>query len=263
MGEIQKSGYDRAQNMENKERTHAIIEHVKKNRIATNKRRRKCVDGGYKKDQAPGAVARAGGDLGYSEALLLIKNTRPELGLTVQETFSFVNDFVRSRGEKYGWHSDTHAHGPNEIIGCGHCLRAFQYAQEFGVNAEDVRELVEIIESAGDTDKIILDRKHDEKAVLVITSSETTVHAWDTEQYFIYNAVNDSAFLKEFVPYLNKRLGKRGNISQKELQEALDHQLDVTLRMLAGNRPLYEVNPDDRENPQVHFKKVIPPFQAS
>lgn len=254
--------------VENLERTAAVKEHVKKNRVKTNKNRRKCVDGGYKKEEAPGAVARAGGDLGYSEALLLIKKLRPELGLTVQESFDFVNDFVKSKNQKYGWHSDSHSAPAKEgsdhghevpVIGCGHCLRALSNA-EYGVSPEEVKELVRIVSNAEDTDFVNLDRSHNEKAVLVITSAEYTVNHWDTEQFFVYNAVNDAEFLSEFILFLNEKLGNRGSITIEELKSALDTQLDITLRLLAGELPVYRVNPDDEHEPEVIFDHIVPKY---
>lgn len=64
-----------------------IIAHAKKMRVAADSTHAKCVDGGYRGEEAVGAIAMPGAHLGISMALL-------RLGFSPEEAFELVYKFV-------------------------------------------------------------------------------------------------------------------------------------------------------------------------
>lgn len=220
----------------------AATKHVNKETVTVNNDAPfKCVDGGYTKEQAAGAPARPGGDMGYAEALLT-KKMKAITGWSAQESFSQIYKFVTEvKKRKFGWHTDTHSqpvgntdshssehHGDDHaghsheqpVIGCGHCMRAIKEAADYGVDAQEMSFLVEaakqkFTEEPENAELIVLKRKHAEKGTLVVDSRELTVNSWsyqgeksvedvlaDESQYFIYNVQQDKAFVAEFTKYL-------------------------------------------------------------
>lgn len=247
-----------------------VIAHVEHNRVMADLSRTICVDGGYRPDENRGAMARPGGDMGYSEALLLLKKAHPELELTPQAAFDLVNQFAKESGRKYGWHSDQHADPEEEsehahhstdkpILGCGHCARAVVRPDLYGVDPEDMKELIKIArQHVEDTDLVVLNREHAERAVLMVTGTEKTVNSWDVQgagdQYFIYDATRDAQTIKKLIAYV-KQQGY--DINPEEFEAAIQTQTNATLGLLAGNLRIYKVNADG-EKPVVTPGDIIP-----
>jgi hypothetical protein len=225
--------------------------HAIKMKVAVDDTKAKCVDGGYQEDEAVGALAIPGGHLGVSVSLL-------RLGFTPQEAFSSVYDHVTSSGGQYDWHTDHHeGHGDCEV-GCGHCNAAINQSQFYGVESSLVRDLLQIVrdkqaevqtDEKKTVDCIVLDREHQEKGILVITSEEYTVKPWDQEdnnQYFIYDIVRHKNFLKKFVEDLNAQ-GRE--VDFDKLWKFTEEQTSATLGLLGSSKgkPMYEVDFKDGE----------------
>lgn len=243
--------------MDNKEIPQELMEHIEKMQVAVDNSGAKCVDGGYGEDQAIGKLAIPGGHLGVSMALL-------KLGFSPTESFNMVHDYVFSNGGTYGWHTDTHEGHDGVVTGCGHCNAAIKQGEEYDLDGSRVQQLLDLIRSATDDgekamEKVILDREHEEKAILVITGKEATVKPWDQEkdnQYFIYDQARHQEFLQNLVDELKKQDYK---VEYDELWDASQAQTTATLGLLGSSKgkPMYSVNVDG-EIPVVEYLKDAP-----
>ena len=234
-----------------------IIAHVKKMRVAADPNKAKCVDGGYKGDEAVGAMAIPGGHLGVSMALL-------RLGFTPEDAFGLVHKFVSKDQKPYCWHTDKHEGQGETIVGCGHCNAAIGKGGEYELDGDKVQSLLDIVRQAqkdqGDMECVTLDRDHIEKAILVITSAEHTVKPWDQEdnvQFFIYDKKRHIVFLQKFVEFLASKYGK--TVTFKELFDASEKQTNATLGLLKSSKgkPIFEVDASSEE-PVVEYVQDAP-----
>jgi len=216
--------------------------HAKKMRVAVDKTRAKCVDGGYREDEAVGAMAIAGAHLGVSMVLL-------SLGKTPQEAFDLVYNFVSKDGHPYCWHTDGHE-GHGSIVGCGHCNLGITRGNLYELDGSLVEELLQIVRNAtAEGNKkiecITLNREHTERAVLVVTSSDYTVKPWDeTEniQYFIYDKTRHEDFLQAFSEF--------SGLNYDDLLSESGKQANTTLGLLGTSKgkPMIMVNVDADES---------------
>ncbi|GIK84412.1 MAG: hypothetical protein BroJett025_10340 [Patescibacteria group bacterium] len=236
-----------------------IIAHAKKMRVAADSTHAKCVDGGYRGEEAVGAIAMPGAHLGISMALL-------QLGFSPEEAFELVYKFVTKDGNPYCWHTDTHEGHHGTIVGCGHCNAAISKGEKYSVAGLDVQELLDLVRSAQNDrenmELVILDREHKEEAILVVTSTDYTVKPWDQEndvQFFIYDKVRHLDLLKRLVEYLNAQ-GK--SVSYEALVEASDKQTTATLGLLGSSKgkPIYTVDVSTNE-PVVEMVGNAPIFE--
>ena len=254
----------------------AVLNHIKNNTVAANNALAKCVDGRYTPEEESGALARPGADLGYSEALLKIKKDRPELKLTVPQAFHYVYEFVTSKqNREYCWHTDQHVdpiashddhtdHAEGPIVGCGHCAKAVGAADRYGVEADDIKQLVTLLRetvTAGastPTRLVNLGGNHLEQGVLQVMGTVNTVNATDatdsSKQYFIYDRTRDEKVIAELEKFLIEDKGLA--LNPGELLAALDVQTGVTLDLLAKGKNVYTVNADSAE-PQVELAMTI------
>lgn len=215
--------------------------HAKKMRTQADKTRAKCVDGGYREDEAVGAMAIAGAHLGVSMALLA-------RGKTPLEAFELVYNFVSKDGHPYCWHTDSHE-GHGSIVGCGHCNLGITKGNFYELNGALVEELLQIVRNATNEgmkkiECITLNREHTERAVLVVTGSEYTVKPWDetaNSQYFIYDKTRHEDFLQAFAEF--------SGLNYDELLAESGKQANTTLGLLGTSKgkPMIMVNVDADE----------------
>lgn len=224
-----------------------VIAHSKKMRVAANSTRTKCVDGGYRGEEAVGAIAMPGAHLGISMALL-------DLGFSPEEAFELVYKFSTKDGNPYCWHTDKHEGHHGVVVGCGHCNAAISQGTHYGVEGEKTRVLLEIVRKAQEEKEnmecIILDREHAEEAILVVTSTDYTVKPWDQEddvQFFIYDKVRHLDMLKALTEFLNEN-GKK-EVTYESLVEASDMQTNSTLGLLGSSKgkPIFTVDVSSEE----------------
>ena len=243
-------------NIENNRPLQEVITHTQRMKVPTDPTRRKCVDGRYKEDEAVGAMAIPGADLGISMALL-------SLGFSPQESFDLVYDFVVENDKPYCWHTDTHEGHNKCVIGCGHCNAAIGNAKHYGVNSEKVSELFEIIREVQrqkpNMEMITLDSEHAEKGVLIVTSTNFTIKPWDQDQnnqYFIYDKTRHLLFLKSLVEFAKS---KDLEVSYNNLVSASDRQTNATLGLLDSSKgkPIYTVDVSG-DRPEVKYIKDAP-----
>ncbi len=234
--------------------TEEVKIHVQENLVIPTSQSSICVDGGYTQEQAEGELARPGADLGISVALL-------KLGFTPEEAFSAVYDYRVKNGQQYGWHSDVHV-DPEDgttshekaICGCGHCNAANSRSEQYGVDGEQVLELLNIIKtyqaSSSENMRFInLDRDHKEKGILVVNSDEITIYPWDQEkdnQFFVYDSARDAKLLADIVESL-KADGKDKNITFEQLKSVVDQHTGATLGLLGSSKgkPMYSISIND------------------
>jgi hypothetical protein len=218
-----------------------IIAHAKKMRVPADSTKTKCVDGGYRGDEAVGAIAIPGGHLGISMALL-------KLGFSPEEAFDLVYKFSAKDGQPYCWHTDKHEGHHGIVVGCGHFNASISKAEHYGVDGAAVQKLLDIVRTAQNDkenmESIILDREHAEQAILVVTSTDFTVKPWDQEddvQFFIYDKTRHLDLLKRLADYLVE-LGK--NVSYEDLVAVSDLQTNATLGLLGSSKgkPIYTVD---------------------
>lgn len=228
-----------------------VLEHVKHNLVQATNLSSICVDGGYTPEEALGELARAGGDLGISTALL-------SLGFSVGEAFSIVYQYRKDHGQKYGWHTDTHVdpkdggHSHSEAIcGCGHCNAAFLNASRYGIDSEQIVKLLEKIKEMQQNEPknmrfVNLDREHQEEGIFVIESDEVSILPWDkrrNHQFFVYDQARDVKQLEKIAEMIQK-----GQYSQKinahELLDAVTKQTNTTLGLLGSSKgkPMYTLS---------------------
>ncbi len=234
-----------------------VIVHVKKMRVKADPNKAKCVDGGYKGDEAVGAMAIPGGHLGVSMALL-------RLGFTPEEAFGYVHQFVSKDQNPYCWHTDKHEGHNGIVVGCGHCNAAIGKGEEYDLDGDQVQSLLNIVKVAqddqGNMECITLDRDHSEKAILVITSTEYTVKPWDQEdnvQFFIYDKARHIDFLKRFSQFLADN-GRP--VTLKDLFDASEKQTNATLGLLKSSKgkPIFAVDASSADEPSVEYKEDAP-----
>ncbi|MFH0857211.1 MAG: hypothetical protein V1848_00500 [Candidatus Magasanikbacteria bacterium] len=232
-----------------------IISHAEKMRVPVDCTKRKCVDGGYKEHEAVGAIALPGADLGISMALL-------KLGFSPEEAFEIVHRFVTKSGHSYCWHTDTHEGHHGCIVGCGHCNVAIGKSHHYGVESEKIAELLNIVrrkqEELSNVDRVILDREHAEKAILVIVSVDYTVKPWDEQnnnQYFIYDQTHHENLLRDLVEHA-RSLGI--SLSFDDLLTASKEHTFATLGLLGTSKgkPMFLVDVSG-EKPKVQYLQHV------
>jgi len=222
--------------------------HVNGNTVEADFTRSICVDGRHSIGQNRGALARPGGDLGLTLALLKLKQNKI-LDVTAEKALNLTLEFVKSQERKLGWHSDTHVEDNDHsesICGCGHFAKQVKFANDYGVDQSDVLLLNEKIrahqkEHSEDMDFVILKGDHAEQAVLLIKSDYATVNSYDQStdaQFFIYDRVRDQKLSSDFVVFLNQ---KGITVLFDEFMSAIDYQNATTLSLLAADKPIFAV----------------------
>lgn len=210
-----------------------VTSHSKKMKVVADSTRTKCVDGGYRGEEAVGAIAIPGAHLGVSMALL-------NLGFSPEDAFELVYKFASKDSNPYCWHTDKHEGHDGVVVGCGHCNAAIGNADHYGVESLKTQELLDLVRKAQDErenmEMVILDREHSEKAILVVTSTNFTVKPWDQEddvQFFIYDKVRHMEMLKNLVGFLAEN-GRE--VSFDALVESSEKQTNSTLGLLGSSK---------------------------
>lgn len=235
-----------------------VKEHVEKMKVPADDTKTKCVDGWYRENESVWAIAFAWWDLWLSMALL-------GMWYTPEEAFQLVYDFKISCGETYDRHSDTHEWDGDCVVWCGHCNAAIKHAEKFWLDSDAVSKLLDTVKAKQETDPdtmwlVRLDRKHKEKAILVILDKAYTVKPRDqTEdnQYFIYDQTRHHDYLGEFVKYC-KWIGV--DIDLARLIKISDKHTNATLGLLSSSKgkPLYTTKFDEQGQAVVEFAWYAP-----
>lgn len=231
------------------------LRHAVKHITPVDRNVRKCVDGGYRKDQEEGALATPGADLGTSMALM-------KLGLSPEEAFNLVYNFVTSNNQQYNYHTDQHDGDEGCVIGCGHCNKAIFDPNGYQVTKDDLLVLLNIVnnkrqDSPDTMNRAVLNREHKEKGILIVTSDDKTIRPWDDadSMYFIYDQKRHEAYLRDFVAGLPDEY--KTIVTYKDLLLAAKEQTTATLGRVATGLPIFEVDASVTP-PTVQFKQYAP-----
>lgn len=230
-----------------------VIDFVKRNRVKA-KEGFICVDGRYHLADHAGMIARPGGNFRGIMALLALKD---KLHLTTGRIVDKAVDAVESMGITFNMHTDEHEEKDRlSSIGCGHIAKAEdpKTAPLYKVNPRDVRQALVYLKIKLEGRKYYklaaLEGEHKEQGVLVITGTKYTVKHSDkaeSQMYFVYDKTRD----EEYTHKLWEKLNIPG-LSWKSFSEMNELQLNATLKLLAKNLPIYEVNLDNKE-PEVRY----------
>lgn len=235
----------------------SVLEFIKRNRVPV-KEGFICVDGRYKSPFYAGMLARPGGNFRGIMALLAL---RKKLGLTIGRIVDRAVDTVEGLGITFNMHTDEHEdEGRLSSIGCGHIAKAEdpKTAPLYKVNARDVRLALTYLRIKLEGRKYYklaeLEGEHKEEGVLVVTGKNYTVNHSDPkkgEMYFVYDKTRDEEY--------THRLWEKLNIPKltwKDFSEMNQIQLNATLKLLAKNLPIYEVNLDN-EDPEIKYVGTV------
>lgn len=223
---------------------------------------RKCVDGRYLPDQAPGMIARPGGDCGYVMALMAVSKKK-KLGLTPEQCFNAVYNAVAVKSG-FCMHTDHHT-DPDRythigLIGCGHLAKAAnkKLCKQYHVDSDDVKRVVDYARNICEISRTIhmvnLDGNHQEKGVLIVSSDTYSVLADNPklqQMYFIYDEERDREFIRDLV----KEMQIVG-VTYADMKEESDLQLQATLQNLAQGLPIFRIT-FIREEPQIKYIGVV------
>lgn len=233
--------------------TDQVLEFVKRNRVKA-KPGFICVDGRYKSPFYAGMLARPGGNF---RGIMTLLSLRKKLGLTVGRCVDIAVDAVESMGITFNLHTDEHTSEQDlSAIGCGHIAKAEDphFSKLYKVDPEDVKMALVYLRIKLEGRKYYklaeLEGSHKELGVLIITGEKYTVNHADPkteEMYFVYDQGRDADY--------TRKLWGRFNIPKltwKDFSEGTKNQMDATLKILAKDLPIYEINLDSKE-PSVKF----------
>lgn len=230
-----------------------VLEFVKNNKVKA-KEGFICVDGRYKSPFYAGMLARPGGNF---RGIMVLLALREKLGLTVGRCVDIAVEAVESMGITFNLHTDDHANEHDlAAIGCGHIAKAEDphFSKLYKVNPEDVKLALTYLRIKLEGRKYYklagLEGEHKEQGVLIITGEKYSVNHCDLktgEMYFVYDKERDEEYTRKLWGRLNLK-----KLSWKEFSELNEAQLNATLKLLAKDLPIYEVNLDSKD-PEVKF----------
>lgn len=217
-----------------------------------------CVDGRYKSPQYAGMLARPGANF---RGIMVLLSLRKKLGLTVGRCVDRAVEAVESMGINFNMHTDDHAHDDDlSAIGCGHIAKAEDphFAKMYRIDPKDVRKALMYLRIKLEGRKYFqeaeLHGEHQERGVLVVTGTKYSVNHADPktgEMYFVYDKARDAVYTKNLWEKLNIP-----KLSWKEFAQITELQLNSTLKLLAKDLPIFEVNLDEKE-PQVKYISLV------
>lgn len=217
-----------------------------------------CVDGRYKSPQHAGMLARPGGNF---RGIMVLLALRKNLGLTVGQCVDRAIGAVESMGISFNMHTDEHADDDDlSAIGCGHIAKAADphFAKMYHVDPQDVQRALAYlrvkIEGRKYYHEAELQGDHQEQGVLVISGKKYTVNHSDPktgEMYFVFDKARDEEYTKKLFEKFDLY-----KLSLKEFLDINELQLNTTLKLLAKDLPIYEVNLDEKA-PQVKFVATV------
>lgn len=228
-----------------------VQRHVENAIVPTTNKDCRCIDGRYGEDPAYiGSMARPGAHFGYVMTLLAV-SAEQKLGLSPEECFERVYTAVTNLGHRFSMHTDHTTHPPHEggctcsgpyvPIGCGHITKALDpaCATAYKVpNANIEAALAYAPKKNGGIAMANLAGSHEEDALLVVMGTERTVLPFlDDHSFFVYDAWRDHVFMERLVVEL-----AIPGVDAITFFRAADVQLNATLRLVAPNTPIFNVD---------------------
>lgn len=194
-----------------------------------------CIDGRTEStdlvnaDSKKEVMLRPAGAAGWSLILLA-------LGFTPETAYQSVFDFLQTKNMRYGWHTDDHSkHGNpgDEVVGTSTTHRS-----------------------------ISLSGNHGESFVLVNKSMDWSILPMvGNDSAFVYDQVLDENLLAEFVEWFNRSsyVGEQP-LNFDTVKQVRDQQDTATLRLLAFDKDVFEVDFDETGKPFLKLASTIEPY---
>lgn len=226
----------------------------------------RCVDGRYQPgEMAP--LARAGADAGY--LMTVAAAIRATGRIDKVDLREILEKVVVARGgpNKFCTHTDSGTVGKEREAGaphvpcggCGHVKHARKDPAAYGLTAEDIKVIDEVLQGIYDKNdkpevaekqEIVLAGGHGEGAVMIVHSKKHALKPMTKSgrQAFVYNADLDNAVLLDLATAL--QFPEENGPSEtflEALRKASGQQTGKTLEKLAEGSPLpvYHVHVDD------------------
>lgn len=195
--------------------------------------------------------------------------------LSADKIVKLVKEFEKDQGRDAAFHDDTHA----GTCGCGHVAMAagMENPSIYGISRKRVNEIKEAfadeIRNGMPVNKAILDGKHQETQVWKVIKrkkneknnnrnekdeiNETVKSADPKKKVFIYDETAYHEILEKLAIFTQ---GKGINATKEALIATADKQADATLRILAPNLPVFEIDLTGpiTDVPKVTFQGTVP-----
>lgn len=218
------------------ERLHEATQYVERAKVEqVDSVEQQCIDGRTESsdllsaDDKKEVMLRPAGAAGWSLILLA-------LGYTPDLAYRSVFDFLQTKNMRYGWHTDDHSqHG----------------------NPED-----EVVGTSTTHRSISLSGNHGESFVLVNKSIDWSILPMvGTDSAFVYDQVLDEKLLAEFVEWFNhsSHVGEQP-LDFDTVKQVRNQQDTATLRLLAFDKDVFEVDFDETGKPFLKLASTIEPY---
>jgi hypothetical protein len=234
---------------------------ARRNTVKADSAKSVCGDGRFTSEQSRGYIRMFGGDEGLLMAIVGALNThQPPIKIPYEELvarFGAALRFLPERGENavIGTHSDKHAEHEGRI-GCGHVANAInRNVNHDKISAEEVEDLHKQVTS-GKHEKVVIDGKHAEKAVLLVYGMHWTVNSFDAklgQMYFVVDMDRAKDLIKKVVP----GLGIHG-LTTEAVWQQFESQMLATASFLAGGKNIFRVLFDAKGYPSVKYVHKVP-----
>jgi hypothetical protein len=251
---------------------------VEENLVEADDSGSECVDDRETAEQSHGRVRAFGGSLSYMlPSAKVIADLRkdvsdPEISeiagkITNSEIVEAAIDAKKKvKGEDVQIHMhDDAEHNKNGGIGCGYAAKASdlgnEFQHEYGVEADDARELYNLAYCSKDAHIETLEGGHNAKGVLMIYGDRETgeakfsVNSKDKDgklQFFVADVDRTRKLFEEIIPVMFEKLGlSKLDGAVDKVWDAYMVQANASLKALAKGLPTYNVYIDSSGKPTI------------
>ncbi len=208
-----------------------------------------------------GAERSPGGSLGKVMSLMgAVPDLSPERAVDI------VQAWEEHEKRKFFFHGDDHDH--HDGLGCGHVDKARDPKNSalYGISSDRMEVMMDYIWKKIDNGNMrvklsVYTDEHNEDAVLIVKSMDTTVAATTTDdmhKFFRFDETRHDARLDCLAEFAQT---EGVNVTAEDLINAAQQQRIATLMLLAAGKPIFEVDLRDKTNPTVIFKGNVPDLQ--
>ncbi len=223
---------------------------IKKNLVKADNSGAACPDGRYTKDQDNGWIRIFGAHLGVCMAVMASFREK-EIAFSYDEVFSKTKlALLATTGKEFKLQAHTDDH---KEIGCGHVEQAVsgKYEELYGIKRKDALSIWEKAKKDNSVNWITLHGGHKEKGILLLESTEYTVHSQDEKQkemYFVIDVLRTNDLLMSFSQKANFK-----GITTEDIVKNYWRQARATSSILAKGLPQFEVKIDKTGNFTTEF----------
>lgn len=221
-----------------------------------NRQVMRCIDGRYNIESArSAAVAQPGGNVGDIMTILAAcYNGNPVANRDARDWLLNVYSEYIGGPENFSMHTDDHAKA-SCAAGCGHFAQACKDPEAYNLTDVDIswiRTMLIWFKERGAIEDV-LHGEHCERGVLVI-SSDTHGLSSQTKagtNVFVCHKTLSEKNLQALGRFLSRNRGLVNNQIQKSLQKSAELQLKETIKRLAPDLPVFQVEIDEIGNSQI------------